>query len=351
MRTDDHLTLDQALRLAHRYFSQGQLQPAEDLCQRILQAVPLQPEALNLAHQMGASRLRHYRKTLDQEKRESPLRRETLPNFVIIGAMKCGTTSLYHYLKEHPDIYLPEQKEHGIYLDREALIAKIEGQFDTRVRSRREWADILVSRYDGEKMIGDASTYYTKFPFQGQGVPEIIHILKPEARIIYLLRNPVERIVSHYLHLLDDIGPGKAFSFDSFLSQDLSLPLNTSLYGYQLQRFLTLFGLEQVKVVTLEEFKAAPVETIRQLFQFLGVDPAFQCANLQEIHKVSRSRNDVDSSQLLFPRDVYDGIMPFIAQDVKRLEGLLGRRFDEWDLSREAWTLQCADSESRRRPA
>lgn len=337
MQTQEQLTLHQALQLATQELSQGYSQQAESICQRILQAVPLQPEALDLLHQMDTCRLQHYQKILHEEDEAGCPRQELLPNFVVIGAMKCGTTSLYHYLREHPDIYLPEYKEHGIYLDADALTDKVRTQFDMLVSSRKEWADILVRRYNGEKMIGDASTYYTKFPFQGQGVPEIMHILKPEARIIYLVRNPVERILSHYLHSLD-FGPNH-LSLETFLRRHLSLPLNTSLYHFQLRRFVKLFGMEQVKVVTLEELEADAAATIRDIFKFLGVDAMFRCANLQEIHNASRSRSKLDAGHLLFPRDIFDEIMPFIDQDVIWLEELLHRRFDEWDFSSDTWTL------------
>ena len=107
-----------------------------------------------------------------------------LPNLVIIGAMKCGTTSLHYYLDQHPDISMSAKKETNFFTPR---------GFDKGV----EWYEQQFT--GGTRICGEASpnySYFDRFP----GVPERMHSVIPEPRIIYMVRNPIRRILSQYVH-------------------------------------------------------------------------------------------------------------------------------------------------------
>src|SRR5688572_24468381 len=112
-----------------------------------------------------------------------------LPNFFIIGAMKAGTTSLWQYLRRHPEIFMSKLKEPGYFTE--------ELRWDQGI----EWYRSLFDDAGSARAVGEASTSYTKWP-RFAGIPARMHALVPEARLIYLVRDPGDRIRSHYIHNL-----------------------------------------------------------------------------------------------------------------------------------------------------
>ena len=107
-----------------------------------------------------------------------------LPNLVVIGAMKCATTSLHHYLTLHPGISMSRQRGLNFFLD----------------ENHERGSDWYAAQFDGpEKIHGDTSPRYANFPLN-PGVPERMVRLLPRAKLIYLVREPVERVISHYTH-------------------------------------------------------------------------------------------------------------------------------------------------------
>ncbi len=184
------------------------------------------------------------------------------PNLIIIGAQKCGSSSLHQYLDLHPDIAMSEQKELDFFVDGENW----DKGFD--------WYE---AQFAGpEKIHGESSPSYTMYPTFA-GVPERIHTHLPDARLIYIVRDPIDRIVSHYLHQWYDKRQ------DDDLSSVLADPDNergrhyirTSSYYLQLSQYLEFFDISRVMVVTLEDLKADANGTLRKVFGFLGVDDSF----------------------------------------------------------------------------
>ena len=112
----------------------------------------------------------------------------TLPNLIIIGAQKCGTTSLHYYLNLHPQILMSREKELNFFI------------------TERNWSkgvDWYRSQFvEKAEIYGESSPNYTDYIRFG-GVPERMYSVVPDARLIYILRDPIERIVSHYVHLCD----------------------------------------------------------------------------------------------------------------------------------------------------
>lgn len=128
-----------------------------------------------------------------------------LPNFIIIGAMKCGTTSLHFYLNQHPQIFMSQKKELNFF--------------------SRYWdfgVDWYSSKFPNkENMIcGEASPSYSKFQVW-PNVPQRIHAIIPHAKIIYLVRNPIERIRSQYVHFYSSDKENR--SLELAIKEDLSL--------------------------------------------------------------------------------------------------------------------------------
>ncbi|MGH2664064.1 MAG: sulfotransferase [Actinomycetota bacterium] len=204
-----------------------------------------------------------------------------LPNFVVIGAMKAGTTSLWSYLKGQPEIFMAAE-------DGSSHLAKTGGKEPDYFTAEgtwhrgRQWYESLFSQAGHAKALGEASTTYTKYPVH-DGVPERMAGLIPEARLIYLVRDPIERIRSHYEHV---IGSEK---------RPISVPVlddpkyvTYSRYAFQIDQYLEWFPREQLLVVTSESLREERRLTLRRIFEFLGVDPSWLPDGIDIEHHASR---------------------------------------------------------------
>ncbi|MBV8545223.1 MAG: sulfotransferase [Acidobacteria bacterium] len=198
----------------------------------------------------------------------------TVPNFLIIGAGRSGTTSLYHYLRQHPDLFMSPIKETDYYTDADQLL-------DGRaIRSRSEY-EHLFAGVTGERAIGEATPRYLNAI---AGIGRIRGEL-PAVRLIATLRQPVDRGYSSYLHRLTN-------SRETRPAEEVLQPGNhlfeTGRYHPQLRRYFEAFPREQMKVILFDDLIARPQETVRSLFSFLGVDPGFS-VDTRIRHNPSRS--------------------------------------------------------------
>jgi hypothetical protein len=190
-----------------------------------------------------------------------------LPNLIVIGAMKAGTTSLHHYLSLHPEIFMSDDKEPSFFT--------VEKNWHRGL----PWYESLFAT---ERPIrGEASPDYTKFPLIG-GVPERIHSVLPNTKMIYLVREPIERIVSHYID---------AYSFGRVhkpLNRELAdfeshHFVNCSRYHMQLERYLEYFDADQIYVLTTDELRDDRQATLRGVFDFLGVNSSFYSYEFEQV--------------------------------------------------------------------
>jgi hypothetical protein len=186
-------------------------------------------------------------------------RARDLPTFIVIGAMKAGTTSLYHYLRDHDEIFMSRIKE----LDFFAEGSNWSRGLDWYRHQFAEAGDALAR--------GEASTLYTKYP-QHVGVPERMARIVPEVRLVYVVRDPIVRLRSHYQHRFLT-GAEKEPPEVALLENPVYL--NCSRYAMQLERYLEYFPREQILVVTSESLKAHRRRTVQEVYRFLGVDPDF----------------------------------------------------------------------------
>lgn len=182
-----------------------------------------------------------------------------LPNVVIIGAAKAATTSLHAYLGQHPDIAMSDVKEWQFFCDPAGV----------------DWLDHYRSQFNPDTAVaGESSTMYTRAPAI-PGVAERMHALIPDARLIYMVRDPIDRAIASYIE--ERMHTNELRDFDeAFAAVDLaSNPyVAASCYAYQLGLYLDAgFSLEQVKVVDMRDLSAEPDRVLRELFTFLGVDP------------------------------------------------------------------------------
>jgi hypothetical protein len=191
--------------------------------------------------------------------RQHPGRPGAVPNLVIIGGLKCGTTSLHHYLNLHPDIAMSRPKELNFF------VAELNWPLG------REW---YASHFDSAAAVrGESSPHYTNRP-RFEGVAERLAQTAPDARLIYTVRDPIDRMLSHYLH---NVGGGYE---DRPLEQALSDPdtayVDRGRYFFQLEPYLERFDRDRIELVTREELKSEREATLRRVFGFLGVGEGFR---------------------------------------------------------------------------
>ena len=190
-----------------------------------------------------------------------PRRRRThaaLPNLIIIGGLKCGTTSIHHYLGLHPEVNMSKPKELNFFVK--------ELNWDLGLPWYR-------GRFDGRSAVrGESSPHYTNLPHY-QGVAARIHDNIPDAKLIYMVRDPISRILSHWTHA---VGAGyETRPMEDVLSREDQTYVTRSRYWMQLQPYLELFDRSQIEVITQEELQTEREATMRRAFGFAGVDESF----------------------------------------------------------------------------
>jgi len=199
-----------------------------------------------------------------------------IPNFFIVGAPKCGTTAMNDYLNQHPDIFMATKELHFFGSDL---------QMKNRISQ-----SLYLNHFEsasGEKIIGEASVWYL---FSETAAKEI-KAFSPDAQVLIMLRNPVDVIHSlHAQHLYDgneDIADFEtALALDHERKQGHYLPKSVDffrvpsykdsvLFSKQVERYLKVFGKENVHIVLYDDFAQNTKNLVQEVFRFLGVDSAF----------------------------------------------------------------------------
>jgi hypothetical protein len=199
--------------------------------------------------------------------------KEIWPNFFIVGAQKAGTTSLYGYLKQIPQVYMSPIKEPYYFMTDISFYSTYPGRV---IANSVEYLS-LFSDVKNESAIGEASPFY----LWDQGSPTRIHNLLPGSKILIILRNPVARAYSHYLYMIR-FGYEKSLSFYKALRRDIDNPekkwgccqfyVELGLYSDQVKRYIDLFGEGNVKILIFEEFVSNVKESLSDILKFLNVD-------------------------------------------------------------------------------
>ena len=219
----------------------------------------------------------------------------TIPNFVIIGAAKSGTTSLYRYAKQHPAIYMSPIKEPKFFaLEGETLDFRGPGDRQRMengwITTFEEYSELFRSVTD-ETAIGEASSLY----LYDANAPARIQRYVPHAKLIAILRDPAERAYSNFLHMVR-IGVEPVTDFGEALREEETrinsrwMPswhyTQRGFYYAQLRRYFDRFEQSQIKVYLYEDLAADAGRVLKDLFDFLGVDSTF-APDVSERHNVS----------------------------------------------------------------
>jgi hypothetical protein len=207
----------------------------------------------------------------------------SMPNFLMVGAAKAGTSSLYAYLRQHPQVFLSEIRECDFFAW-EGKHPTFSGPGD-RIAFRRyittlDGYQALFRRTGGRPAVGECSDLYLYSP----AAPLRIQGYLPQVKLIVVLRNPVDRAYSQYKHLVRD-GREPLPTFEEALASE---PERISrgwhpiwhlqargFYGVQLARYLELFPRDQIAVHLYDDFEADPLRVLQSLFSFLGIATGF----------------------------------------------------------------------------
>jgi hypothetical protein len=246
---------------------------------------------------------------------------ERLPNFFIAGAARSGTTSMWQYLRQHPEIYMPE-----------AIDYKEPSFYGTLYGMRDRQAYLALFKDAGrKKLVGEASGPYLTDPSS----PALIHKEIPHARFIVMLRNPADRAFSLFKWMQEN-GYEKTATFDEALKVETESRFNndsfiqnngqyyynflyfhSGLYAAQVKRLFDTFGRDRVFPIIHEEFARETACWVRATYSFLGVNPSFK-PHLEVHNATSRDRHSFDPG-------LRAELIQRYAPDVRKLEQLLNR--------------------------
>ena len=196
---------------------------------------------------------------------------EKWPNFFIVGAEKAGTTSLYEYLKDDPGVFLSDIKEPNFF----TVNIKPEHFFCSVIRDKKQYLKLFSSAKE-EIAIGEASPIYLMDP----ETPQLIKKTVPNAKIIILLRDPIQRALSSYFNSVRSGWESRPFNDVIRWANDLRkknedltsrIIIEAGFYSDQVRRYLDIFGTEHVKIIIFEEFIQDPEKVTLQVLEFLGV--------------------------------------------------------------------------------
>lgn len=292
------------------------------------------------------------------------------PNFFIVGAPKCGTTALYTYLRDHPDVFMPEVKEpHFFGSDLE---------FRYRRRPDAERYRSYFAGADGRSRIGEASIWYLYSSSAAREIREAA----PAGKAIAMVRDPVEMITAMHSQFVynghEDLPLADALAAEPDRAAGRRIPERANFpaglryrriasFAEQIERYLDAFGPDAVRVIVFDDLKADASATYRSVLEFLGIDPDHRPDfSVVNANKISRNRtfrrllNDppewlrapvravlpwrlrrrayrglVNANIRREPRSpvdpaVIERLREEMAPSVERLSALIGRNLDAW---------------------
>lgn len=268
----------------------------------------------------------------------------SLPNMVIIGVQKCGTTALHSYLARHPEISMSKPKELDFFISGEG------GRWEQGLDWYRE-------RFDPSTAVrGESSPNYTadpKFPGVAERMAEVV----PDAKLIFMVRDPIDRVRSNYVHTYSNRVESRPI--EQAVLDPTSEYIARSRYHHQLSLFLQHFPSEQILVLEQDELSHDRRETLPRVFRFLGVrdDIWREAFDKRRLESSTRRRRTALGNQVarrvsmktwrgirdrrLFskpfdrpemPDELRAQIAELLRDDITKFRELTGRSFENWSM-------------------
>lgn len=231
-----------------------------------------------------------------------------LPNFIVIGAPKSGTTSLYFYFRQHPDIYLPNVKElHYFSFPELGLVSKGPGDAAVRDGLCQTWEQYTAHYLNlrSHSAIGDISPSYLYYSSSAKKIVEKLGMVK----IIAIIRNPVDKAYSQYMHMvrdgLEELTFQDAIAFEADRRErgwgDIWRYTESSLYAKRLEEFIAVFGRDNVRIVLFDDFIRQTSEVLADLFKFIGVDPKAKISTNEKFNRTGTQKSPFVSNMMRNP--------------------------------------------------
>jgi hypothetical protein len=261
-----------------------------------------------------------------------------LPNFFIIGAAKAGTTTLWHLLRQHPDIYMPELKEPW-FLSHDDRYEKLGWS----------WYESLFEPGANRAAVGEASSCYCVTRTYPNALRRLGRYF-PDARLIYCVREPYSRIESAWKQCLATNHPMPPGFSDAV--RNYKLLIDSTRYGESLQAFLGVFPRSRIHIVLFDELTRAPVTVYGRCLEFLGVDPSFLPGDLAESkNRSADKRIDTPAYRALkssWPGRIGRRILPAAVR--KLFSGKLRQPVAEatWTPELREWVRQALEEDTHR---
>lgn len=278
---------------------------------------------------MLPKKLKYYAKEINLKLRWFINKDRMLPGFIIVGAQKSGTTSLYSLLSQHPELLPSKTKELHFF----------SGGIDSEIDNYKKGFNWYQSHFppvkeeNEGKIAFEATPIYLFNPLVASRIKKAL----PNVKIIVMLRNPVDRAVSHYFHekrksvdplsiinaleeeeeRLKPVLQAKSYKDKAFIHYSYK---SRGLYADQLKNYYKHFSPDQIHVINCDEFFYDQPLVLNKVFKFLSVDDNFIPQNI-------RSRNVAKNKERL-DQGVYDHLKAFFLQPNKELYQLLGKDFD-----------------------
>lgn len=196
-----------------------------------------------------------------------------LPEFLLIGAAKSGTTMLYDLLKQHPNVFMPHSKEPRFFIYKDEVISAEDKVNKKTVTNEREYKALFAQA--GDRISGEASGYLVS-----KKACDLIHAQIPDVRLIAVLRNPIDRVFSHYTFAVMK-GFENEKSFTNVIQRDIT-DLNSSrnylrhgLYAEHLKTYLDKFNSSQFLILLYEDLISNPISSVKRIYEHIGVSPDF----------------------------------------------------------------------------
>lgn len=282
----------------------------------------------------------------------------TLPNFLIIGPGKTGSTSLWHYVRQHPDVFMSDFKEPSFFWT-EAPNWK-----ENRVQTLQEYEKLFESA-GSSAAVGEASATY----FADPGAPTAIKETLPDVRLIAILRDPRSRAFSQYVfQRMRNFERAESFleavaAEPTRSREELASYIDPGLYHKHLTRYLAEFPWERLHLVFTDDLRAHPDDVMRDIFRFLGVDPSVEVDTSSDFtvsgrprikavdtlmsnknplkrilgawapewaRKAVRRLRNSNLERLSMTAEERQALRPYFEDDIKQLETLLERDLSGW---------------------
>jgi hypothetical protein len=237
---------------------------------------------------------------------------------LIIGAMKCGTTSLFYYLAEHPQIAPAKEKEPHFFA------------YDSYYSRGIDEYHRLWNWQPGQTIAMEASTTYTMHPKYLQVPERIAQVQNANVRFIYMIRHPIARVKSHMRHLLSGGHQQKVEVIEEHLA--------FTEYARQLDRFSSIFGRDRIHCLLLEDLQADPKTELYKICQFLGIDPDFQFQRTDTVMNSEKTLNLHPKLRQLYQNPAVKSMVRLISPELRqKLYAPLSRK--------DTFTIQLSEQE------